>query len=425
MSRLNQNFRVRHARRLVAFTLLAIPLSGCDSLLGVEAPSRVIANSLEDPNNANLLVGSAVADFECALAFYVMSSGLIGDELEDTQLAAAQWDYDRRGFENGQGAYGTNTCNSTGNILGVYKPVATARWSADNVLRKLEGWTDEQVTNRTELIARAAAYSGYSHILLGEGFCSAAVDGGPELTPAQVFQLAEERFTTAIAAAQASGQDDILNMALVGRARARINLGRPADAAADARQVPTAFVKNASYTSASARSGNHVFRWINRFGWASVAPRYRSVEFGGVADPRVPVVNSGRTGADAFSTVWDQQKYLTESSPIPIATWREAQLIIAEAEGGQAAVDIINQLHARVGLPPFSSSDPGEIRQQIIEERRRELFLEGHHIYDIIRFQLPLDPAPGTPYPIKGGVYGTTTCLPLPEIERVNNPNIK
>jgi hypothetical protein len=61
--------------------------------------------------------------------------------------------------------------------------------------------------------------------------------------------------------------------------------------------------------------------------------------------------------------------------------------------------------------------------QHIIQERRRELFLEGHRLYDFRRFNLPLTPAPGTLYP-KGGEYGTTTCLPLPDIERVNNPNI-
>ena len=32
-------------------------------------------------------------------------------------------------------------------------------------------------------------------------------------------------------------------------------------------------------------------------------------------------------------------------------------------------------------------------------------------------------PAPGAAYP-HGGVYGHTVCLPLPDIERVNNPNI-
>lgn len=236
------------------------------------------------------------------------------------------------------------------------------------------------------------------------------------------------RFTTAIEAARAAGLDSILNMALVGRARARLNLGDLEGAAADARQVPEGFVKNANYSIASSRSGNHIYRWVNRFSWASVGPAYRDVEFRGVPDPRVVVVNTGETGADAFSIVWEQTKYPTEDTPIPIATWEEAQLIIAEAElaagNPQAAVDVINTLHERAGLPPFNSSDPEEIMDHLIQERSRELFLEGHHVYDIIRYDIPLTPPPGADYPIKGGFYGSTTCLPLPEIERVNNPNI-
>lgn len=60
----------------------------------------------------------------------------------------------------------------------------------------------------------------------------------------------------------------------------------------------------------------------------------------------------------------------------------------------------------------------------IIEDRRRELFVEGHRLGDIRRYALPLSPAAGTPYPGGGGVYGTQSCFPLPDVERVNNPNI-
>lgn len=425
MNRGNIRDRLDSWGRAAVLLPLIVALVGCDSFLEVEAPSQVIAEDLENPANAPLVVASSIADFECALGFYILSSGLLGDQLIDTQLAAATWDYDRRGFANARGAYADNTCNSTGNIFGVYRPVSTARWAADNALRNLQNWSDDEVPgDRSELIATAAAYSGYSHVLLGEGFCSAAVDVGPELTPDQVFQRAEERFTTAIETGQAVGRSDLANMARVGRARVRLNMGRAADAVADARQVPEGFEKMANYSTASARSGNHPYRWVNRFGWASVGPLFQELEVDGVPDPRVPVTNTGQTGADAFTTVWSQGKYPTEGTPIPIATWREAQLIIAEVEGGQEAVGIINALRDRHDLPHFESTDPEEIRAQVIEERQRELFLEGQHIYDISRFDLPLNPAPGTPFPVKGGTYGSTTCLPLPEVERENNPNL-
>jgi hypothetical protein len=39
------------------------------------------------------------------------------------------------------------------------------------------------------------------------------------------------------------------------------------------------------------------------------------------------------------------------------------------------------------------------------------------------RLELPFDPPAGSPY-WQGGTYGTTRCLPLPDLERDNNPNI-
>ena len=92
--------------------------------------------------------------------------------------------------------------------------------------------------------------------------------------------------------------------------------------------------------------------------------------------------------------------------------------------GGQTAVGIINVLHARVGLPSFQSTAETVIQAQVQEERRRELFVEGHRLFDTIRFNIPLKPAVGAPFPNGGGTYGANKCLPLPDIERLNNPGI-
>jgi hypothetical protein len=60
----------------------------------------------------------------------------------------------------------------------------------------------------------------------------------------------------------------------------------------------------------------------------------------------------------------------------------------------------------------------------VIDERRRELFLQSQRFYDINRFNLPLVPAPGTSYGYKGGLYGDMRCFPLPDVERLNNPTL-
>lgn len=180
--------------------------------------------------------------------------GLLGTELVDATFTADRWPLDQRNLVPSDRRYSEYTCKA----LGVYTPLSTARWSADNVLGKLERWTDAQVPNRMRLIATAAASAGYSYLLLGEGFCSCAIAVGPELSAQDMFARAEAKFTRAIEAARAAGDNDILNMAYVGRARTRLNLGKKAEAAADARAVPAGFVKNATASALNARRRNRL-----------------------------------------------------------------------------------------------------------------------------------------------------------------------
>ncbi len=425
--------RRKSLRGMAPLLLLVLTLPACDVFdraLAVEAPSRIPASELETPERATLLVNGAIADFDCAFGAYVVATGVLADELEDATQTAARWPYDKRDINPDRDRlYGESSCTG----LGVYTPLSVARWSAENILSKLEGWTDAQMpagVNRLSLLATAAAYSGYSHLLLGEGFCTgvlldANLQPGGEVPREELFRRAEARFTRAIEAAQASGNTEILNMARVGLARVRLNLGNRAGALAAARSVDTNFnARVMTASGASSRRENRVWAQSNpESSFAvSVAPQYQGLTIGEVADPRVPAVRTNQTSPTGIR-VWAQTKYPNAGTPIPIASRDEALLIIAEIEGGQTAVNIINQLRTKAGLPAFSSSNAAEIQRQVIEERRRELFLEGHRFYDIARLDLPLVPAPGTPYR-NGGVYGNTRCLPLPAIERLNNPNI-
>jgi hypothetical protein len=431
----------RAARILAIGCLLISALAACntDKLLNQEAPSRVEASSLDDPANARLIVNGAVGDFECALAQTIVAGGLVGDELIDAQLGAAGWDLDRRTMSPVAQPWATNTCQSSAQIPGIYTPLALARFQADDALRRLEAWTDAQVPGRGVLIATAAAYAGYSLVLMGEVMCSSAIDLGPELSPTQIFALAEARFTKAIAAATAATADSTKNMALVGRARARLRLKKYAEAKADAQLVPNNFLKIATYSGATLRRENLVWTQLFRGNYASVETVFRNLTYGGVSDPRVStfaaLTSSGAAivGHDNSTPIWRTTKYAGIGAPIPIARWAEAQLIIAEANAraGDApgAVAIIDELHRRANIPLYSVVQPGataaQALTQVIEERRRELFLEGQRLGDMIQYALPLYPATGVQYPPKaGGVYSSQVCFPLPDVERLNNPCI-
>jgi starch-binding outer membrane protein, SusD/RagB family len=415
--------------------VVCLTLAACSDITSLkqEAPSRINSGDLETPENAPLLVASAVGDFECALGDYIVAQGAVGDELANANLANRIWDFDRRTILPTNTVYSSESCEGVGGQADptVYTTLSTARYDADNALRLLDGWTDEQVPGRIGLIATAAAYAGYSLVLLGEGMCSAALDVGPELTPAQILAEAEARFTRAIEAATAAADDQTLNLALVGRARARLDLGDKAGAAADAALVPAGFVVEATYSAAKTQRENLVFTALYRDLLYTVDLPFRDVTFGGDPDPRVSVADAGSTGADATVEIFQPLKYPSIDSPIPVAKWEEAQLILAEADvaAGDAggAVSIINTLHANAGIPAYGGGTPEAVMSQVIDERRRELFLEGQRLGDIIRYGLPLFPAPGTPFPVGGtatGVYGTQVCFPLPAVERNNNPNI-
>jgi starch-binding outer membrane protein, SusD/RagB family len=412
--------------RAVAGASLLLAAAGCDfNPLAQDAPSRVEAGVLEDPSNAILLVRSAVSEFECALVQHAFGTALVGDELRDGSLSEQYWDYDRRTLNPARGQYATTGCG--GGVPGNYMALSAARFQADNALRLLDRWTDAQVPARTDLIAQAAAYAGYSLTLLGESMCSAAIDMGPELTRAQLFAEAESRFGRALEAAAASGNAEITNLSRVGRARARLNLGRLDQAGADAALVPLGFVVSATYSDASTRRQNRLFTAMYRTPVATVDPSYRGLTVGGVPDPRVAVINAGRSAIDTEVPLFQPAKYQAVSAPIRIASGVEAQLILAEsrlaAGNVQGAVAAINTLRTRLALPAYGGGTAAEVRAQIIEERRRELFLEGHRLGDMIRHQVPLTPAPGTPFP-RGGQFGDRLCFPLPDIERNNNPNI-
>jgi hypothetical protein len=422
--------RVGHAvLSIVALVAATVTVSACDSgrLLDVATPASVPVNMIDDPRNAVLMVQSAVGDFECALGSAIAVEGIISDELADAQLGAAAWPYDRRDANTQtNGAYVTNLC-SNNQTPGIYNPLATARWDADHALKNLNTWTDAQVPDRQALIARAALYAGFGYALIGMSMCSAAFDLGPEVAQPGIFALAEQRFTTAITAAQGAGKTDILNAAYVGRARVRLFQGNKQGAATDAALVPKGFVFNASNDATDNRLYNRLFAITQQFGFYTVDQQSRNLTTeNNEPDPRAASKQVTTRPADNRSAIWVPTKYAGgDATPTRVASYEEAQLIIAEAQGGQSAVSAINALRDAVGLQPYTGpTDAASILNLVIDERRRVLFLEGFRNYDQQRFNIPFNPAAGSAYPLKGGFYGNTRCLPLPDIERFNNPNI-
>jgi len=425
-------------RRLIVLAAVAVPMMAglaCRDITSLQQsnPGTLSAASAYVPANAQLLVSGSISDFECAFSRYVVGTGLFTDELSDAIASTGNFDFDRRSFTS-SGPYGTQTCTSANQQPAIYTTLATARGSNDTVLAKLHEWTDAQMpagVSRTKLIAQAAAYAGYSLTLLGEGMCSASINVGPELTPAQLFAEAKIRFDTAVAAATTASDATTLNFATLGRARTLLDLGQPAAALADAQKIPVGFVVNMSTDAVNVRRENWVFASINNGNWSTIDPSFRGLTVNGAPDPRVAVTNTNKAGTTQGTAIWTADKYPALSTVMPIARYAEAQLIIADAKlaandvpGAVAAINAARATHP--GLPAYDATGQtaAQVLTQLVEERRRELFLEGHRLGDLRRYKLPILPAAGTPYTLASGVYDQQSCFPLPDVERINNPNI-
>jgi len=394
------------------------------------------------------MVRSVQGDFECALSRYVEAIG--------------EWSHDFYRVDNGSRArlnqqrsreveiYVQDSCE-TNTFPQIYLPLQTVRAQGEFAASLVEGFSQAEMTlNRDLLLARAYAYTGYAYQLLGETMCELAINNGPLVTRQQSMQLAVDRFTTAIdhatlvtaPAADVVRADSIRYMALVGRARAHLNMGNSAGVLADASLVPIGFIRYAEMDGALARRYNRVYtdNYQGQAGGSAttVHPSYANLTVGGVPDPRVTLTDFGLgTGFDRRSHMWRQEKYNDRGTDIPFASGREAQLMIAEVSQGQTAVNIINTLRSTVaalpwvadshpGLPAFASTDPLEIQQTVWEERRRELFLHGTKLGDILRLDIAgvVTDEFETGVNQRGDPYGPHTCYPLPDQERFANPNL-
>lgn len=409
-----------------AALILALAVAACDltELLEVSDPSRLFADDIETPEQVDALMNGMEADFICAHGAYVVVTADLGDEYEDTNAGGDNWSLDRRRPE-AVNAWSDNDCTAA--LPSAYLPASRSRWVADNLVGLLQEWTDSEVSEREARLARAYLLSGFSVYMLGAAHCTAALDEGPELTSLQLFEEAETRFAAALDLSASLGLSDIESAARLGRARVRLYMGDDAGALTDAQAVPAGFVMNIFPSDATGRLWNRVWD-SNVFSFSFGVPEWsRDLMTGGAPDPRTSTYDTGRFTGWAPGSVFAQEKYASSDSPMPIARWEEAQLIIAEIEGGQTAVDVINALRAPWSLPTFASTDEDEIQAMVVDERRRELWFEGFRAYDIHRLDLELFPAPGAEYQagVKGGSYGDQTCIPIPVIETFNNETIR
>lgn len=434
--------RERRAKRgaTLAIALLALFLGGCDTadLLEVDLPGNVTAEDVEDPSLAGTMRVSAIGDFEWAWDDYVDFAAGHSDEYMQSSGNFTGRRLQLRDIPPDLPAY-----------QGTYGALHRARVMLESHFDRLEGFSDAEVPNRREYQAEMRTYAGFLYVVFGEGFCGTPLDGDDNVrTPDQLLEIAVDVFAEAIDLAGQVGRDDLVEAARIGRARAYLGLEQVDNAIADATGITDGFVFWATREQGEGRRENSMAdrNELDTNQQSTVAPSYRDVQWMSVADPRVNVTNTGLIGHDNSTVVWRHDKTpesgtVGASQDVIVASSREARLFIAEALAlrGQGtdldeAIAILDAFHTAAGIPPVTAADlptQDDVIRHVIEERRRELFVEGaHRQRDHLRwrgtsFAVPYLGEPGSDHPDgidhQGQVYGNTTCFPVAQNEGIIN----
>lgn len=273
-------------------------------------------------------------------------------------------------------------------------------------------------------IGRMLTLAGFTYVALAENFCSGVPLDDPDvgLTTQDLFALAQTRFDEALTAPIDATHADA---ARVGAARSALGAGDLSAASAMAAMVPMGFVLNTLHS-------NNSSEWNGVVAVTTLTPRFSLAHLEGgnglpfrSTDPRVPWMSAG-IGQDGITPFFRQLKYPDATSPMPLATWIEARLILAEAalpSNPAAFLTFLNEPRAAAGLAPLA--DPGTAAGRVdllFRERAFWLFATGHRLGDLRRLIGSYGGSASALFPVgphhKIGSYGTDVNLPVPASAR-------
>lgn len=356
----------------------------------------------------------------------VTMSGMLADEFENAESFPDRVALDMR-----------DVLASNASLIGLFLDLSKARSTADFASGQYNR-LDAGAVGQSEVLSIA----GFSYVLFGEHYCSGVpfsrltengtIEYGDPQTRDQVLQIAVAKFDSAITIASEQDDDDLLNLARVGKARALLDRGLFADAAAAAAQVPTLYQYLVRSSANSLRQNNGIWNYTaNTFAF-SVPEREggNGLPFLTANDPRLEVVPTGQLGFDRATPFNLQLKYADLEADVVLASGIEARLIQAEAQlrAGTPgpAFETLNVLRATAGLGPLT--DPGsEVGRTnlLFQERAFWLWGTAHRLGDLRRLIRQYNRAQNTVFPSgeyhKGGEYGSDVNFPVSSDER-NNP---
>jgi hypothetical protein len=408
---------------------LALSLAACDTdkILEVHDPEFPTDESLQEPTALPLLVRGAMGEFWRAYGGngldnlgYVPAVGLFTDEFLTSDTFNDRNALDQRNQQP------PSLGNPSDLAFERLQKARRATRDAAAAVAEVRGPNDPDV-------ATLLALEAYSYVALAEGYCGSVpisnvvggvFENGVPLTTTQLLDSAVVIFDRSLAASPS-------DVARIGKGRALLDQGKFAEAAAAVNGVATnseflmEYSENTFQNSVwNLNSGNGRFTVSDSEGGGL---NFRSAD-----DPRVPVFFEGSVGFDKATPLYEQAKYPSRDSDIPLANGVEARLIEAEAalqaNNTGSFISILNALRSTVpGLAPLSDPGSPTARQDLLfRERAFWMYATGHRLGDLRRLVSQYgravdDVYPSGAYPgLAGNEYGNTVVFPVPFDEEQN-----
>lgn len=377
MKHLSERYRLP-AVTAFAIVLGTLMLSSCDGMLSVNNPTNIADEDLDDPT----LIGALAATPEGAVSLgydhAIVYAEVVGDAGFQASTQTESLKLDQGDIEGYNERYEL-----------VYNQLASGRWLADYMTERVEAL----VTNPDTDLRVASGYfwSAIARITLADLFEEVPYDGGPPLPPAEVYEEAIDRLSTAAEVALKAGDTNLAAAAYSSIARAYRSLYFERGKQFADFQLAFDFADLALRTMPNFHtvvryqtpgSFNEVFSVYSTGRVVdSMDPRYANQidPVSGQRDLRIqhgPHLGQAANGRD----VYEQSKYSSRDADIPVSRWQEASLIRAEyyllSGDIERSADEINDVREVAGLPPFAPAGIAEAFGQLQYERATEFWLE-------------------------------------------------
>lgn len=441
-----------------ALVLSAGLLSACeDFVTDVDPPIDLVDNdSLNSERQVPFLVTGVQQRFATSHdQLSVAASGLSDEFVFDQRVRNATFPT-YRDIDDGDITLDNNT------VRNAYRALGQARFYADDLARRAQ--EDIEFEDFPEREA-TALYTGYLYGGIARYFYAVYIgldagdpaslpaeranggiigtiedpgEPGPFIPAAQMYDLAVERFNLALENTTDAYQRRAVNSLIAQTLLYKATDPKGGSSLAAEAAAIRAAAENGLQAGDPAFASQHSVQSPNEY-WSnagigrtqfSVPPEYTELpdaevfgtdpEDGGeVADVRIPLGFAPPASSSDTTAYYRQVKYFEEGTPLPLVTWQETALILAEValqvDGDEGtARDLINDVRASYGLDDVE----GDVDLNVLlRERQAELFATGDRLLDQRRY--PDQEA--SEWHLGAEAY---RWLPIPDDERNINPNL-